>query len=791
MYRFGPLLGVCLVLGSLFLLIDSFRQQAHFEPLPLYTDFYPVERNATIDYRFAEPRAGLFWRDPLPAGGRLTLRVFSPESLPPRSLTLSSPAGELVTVAVTATPRNLTLLLPPGNPALRGYHVTFETAEARVDGDPRALGLLFDEIVLDVAPPPPPWPRYLAYMALIALTTALVFTVGLGPLAAGVAALLLTLLALSGSERFWWYSGALVIGFSVLAVYRNVAEPQRRNSAQRGPYPPQPLSLQARGTGGEGLQLSLPAWSAVFIAFAYTASIGRLVLLRHSYYGSSAYDLGLYDQTLYQISHFQPSYSTGAGLNMIGSHAALIVYPISTLYWILPDVRLLLLFQTVAIAASMLGFYLIGRDKGLPWLGVLGGALYLLHPAVQNLNLVDYHNDALAATLLIFMLWAAERRAWPAMFVFGALVMICKENFAFTTAMLGVYLVLRRDWQVGAGLLALSAAWFLFATEVIVPAFSNQSESLHVSRFTKYGDSVPELLLTAITQPQLLLGDMLRPEAPAYMVSLLLPLAFLPLLHPIGIVALPALAINLLSSEPAQRSLRFQYNALLVAVLAVAAVLAVIWLWQKLAGALRDSGLGIQDSEFRDGTMLRLTTPMPRLSTGQLVMAMLLGLLLVQLFYQQQFIDRRAEMASLIQYNGTRRYYYDYVLSHIPPAANVAVQSNMHPQLTHRQQVFIFSNPFVRFDFFDPAGMPSRHMSSTSPSIHAVTMALGRATRTVRGANCAIAASSPSSCASTGWCCCGAPLSLPGSGGVSSTASGGDSALVRRDQGVMVRYSQV
>jgi uncharacterized membrane protein len=690
----STLLGIVLLLWAAFLLLDGFRRQAQFIATPAYASFYPVERNESIDYRFARPRATLFWPQPLPARSRLELRVFSPAPLPARTLTVSGPAGELASLTITTIPRTVSLLLPPGDAARRGYHITLESAAARVQGDPRELGLLYDEIALHAEAPALPWPRYLAFAALIVSVAALAFAVGHGSLAVGVGVLLLALLALSGSERFWWYGGACVLLLAVRWMWR--VTDRRRGDKERESRGAEVPSRWADRFHRQVSRLlspvfsllssvssfSLASWSAALIAFAYIATMGRLVLLRHAYYGTNAFDLGLYDQTFYQISHFLPSYSTGAGLNMIGSHAALIIYPLSTLYWFLPDVRFLLLFQTAFIALSVLGLYLIGRDKGLPWLGVLAGALYLLHPAVQNLNLFDYHNDALAATLLIFALWAAERCSWRLMLLCCVLVMFCKENFALTTAMLGVYLLLCRHWRIGLGLLGLSVSWFFFATEVIAPSFSGNTESIHVGRFAKYGDTVPEMLLTAILQPQLLLGDMLTRETPGYVLGLLAPFASLALLHPVGIIALPTLAINLLSAASFQRTLTNQYNALIVAVFAVSFLLASVWLWQQLSALTRRPQLA-------------------RLAIGAFTLVLLGGLVT-----QLPNVERRAELEQLMSFNATRRLYYDYLLSFVPPDANVATQSNMQPHLTHREQAFIFSNPFRISHLYDVEGMP-------------------------------------------------------------------------------------
>jgi uncharacterized membrane protein len=684
----GAIAGALLLAAALALLLGGLRQAATLDPYPDLVDFYPAEANEVGAYRFAAPEAALFWAEPLSAGARLTLHVQSPPPLPARELRITQRGAELLRLPVGAEPRTLRLLLPPGDPALRGYALDLSAEAAEAPGDSRNLGLLFAGVRLDATAPAPPLAPYALAVLLLAALAALTVSLGLGWAAAGLAALLLALLFRADAGRFWAYTGGLcaALAFARLALPRPVMD----WAARRRPWSP-------------------PAWAAAGVALGFSAYIGGYALASHRLYSTNGYDLGLYDQTFWLISRLLPSYSTGAGINMVGSHANLMLYPLAALYWLAPDVRALLLLQAAAVGLAAAPLYLMGRDRGAPWLGVVAGAAYLAHPAVQNMALFDFHIDALAATALLFALWAGEARRWKLMLACCAIVVLCKENFAITVAWLGLWQLARRRWRLGAALVAGGAAWFIFATRLLVPALVGGGESLHVSRFARYGDTLPAIALFALTNPLLVAGDMLAPGAGAYLLSLLIPFALLPLLSPYALLALPALAINLLSAFEGQRSLEFHYNSLIVALLAVAALDAACKIvgWAD-ARSLRRNPPGPPQRGKVDalGEGAAVARPFALRRPSVLVLGLTALLLVAALLSQGREELRRVGVAQAEARDLGLAARRDYVLSQIPPAAAVSAQSQFHPHLSQRRQAFIYPNPFIAADFYNPQAMP-------------------------------------------------------------------------------------
>jgi hypothetical protein len=141
-------------------------------------------------------------------------------------------------------------------------------------------------------------------------------------------------------------------------------------------------------------------------------------------------------------------------------------------------------------------------------------------------------------------------------------------------------------------------------------------------------------------------------------------------------LALPALSLNMLSNFDPQRELLFHYSALPVALLAYASLESITTLqrWMKS----QHTSLIVSAFCLTLGAMWTISVTPLRLS-GAL------------------HPSRHEVEQSLIRH---------YVLRQIPDDAPVAASQAIHPHLTHREQAFVFPNPFIPVNYVNPTGAP-------------------------------------------------------------------------------------
>lgn len=316
------------------------------------------------------------------------------------------------------------------------------------------------------------------------------------------------------------------------------------------------------------------------VPLRWMVGISALVLfgcssLRHALFQSGAYDLGFFDQAVYLISRGLPPIVSFWGFHVLGGHADWILYLIAPLYRLYPTVSWLFAIQALALASGAWPTWNLALQAGLSQ--SLAGAMalaYLLYPLVFNLNLFDFHPEVIALPLLLTAVLTARLRHLKGFVLCTGLILGCRAALSITVAALGLWLLLWEQRRLyGAIALVAGTAWFLIATQWVIPSFRPAGVE-SVWRYAFLGESLPEIIRNLILRPDLTLGRMFSLEGLFYLVLLLAPVAWgLSFRHLAPLVpAIPTLVINLLSESAAQRDLVHQYSLPALPFLLLAAI---------------------------------------------------------------------------------------------------------------------------------------------------------------------------------------------------------------------------
>jgi uncharacterized membrane protein len=308
--------------------------------------------------------------------------------------------------------------------------------------------------------------------------------------------------------------------------------------------------------------------------------------LRHTLFQSGAFDLGIYDQVTYLISQGQPPISSLLGFHHMGNHAAWAVYLLALLYKIHPSPYWLLAVQAVALALGALPTWHLALKAGLKESQAFAMAVvYLLNPLVFNVNLFEFHPEVMAVPVILGVVLAARlgKIGW---FCVGVIFILgCKAVLSLTVAAMGLWLLVFEKRRV-CGLFALIAGlvWFVIASQVIIPMFSN-SEVAAVSRYSYLGSSVLEISSNLLFKPGLVLGRVFSLNTLEYLTLLATPVIWgFAARHLTPLVsAIPALVLNILSDKQMQRDLIHQYSLPILPflILAVISTLAADQGWLR------------------------------------------------------------------------------------------------------------------------------------------------------------------------------------------------------------------
>ena len=297
----------------------------------------------------------------------------------------------------------------------------------------------------------------------------------------------------------------------------------------------------------------LIAWGLVVL---YIITFTRLAIQRHASFNSSGFDLGIYDQVVWNTLHGRIFFytTTGQPLLHLSNHADPILFLVAPFYLIYSGPEMLLFLQAAAIGLGGLPLFWLARDKLESDFAALSLLVaYLLFPTLAVVTLWDFHPPALAVGFLMYAFYFLVKRKPVWFLLFSVLAMACKEHIALVVAFMGLYAIIRyRDWLLGGLTIALATGYFFFVMYWIIPTYSITGDHLFLGFYSYLGDSPLEIVVTAITRPDLVLKSVWQPAKLSYLRDVLTPFAFLPLLGlPVLLIGLPMFAINLLSTNPA------------------------------------------------------------------------------------------------------------------------------------------------------------------------------------------------------------------------------------------------
>lgn len=349
------------------------------------------------------------------------------------------------------------------------------------------------------------------------------------------------------------------------------------------------------------------AWVLLIVlVLAYTVFMSHQAVLRYDTFKATAFDLGNMDQAIWNTLHGRPFQFTNQGADWYGPptrlafHFEPILLLLSLLYVFAADPRILLVFQTLALAAGAIPVFLLTRHQVSRWplLAPTMVIAYLFSPALLGLNIFDFHPVSLATPLFLYAILALTYRRYVLFLLACVLASACKEDVPLAVAMLGVLVYWKYKLpRLGAVLTLGGLIWSLLAFMVIIPHFfpGGLQHNNYWYRYEALGSSPGAALVNILLHPGVLFTTLITLDRIYYLAGLFRSSAFLPLLAPEWLLpALPSLAVNLMSTDGLLYSGVYHYNAAIIPFVMLAAIYGARRLlarWEVWRGEAPENGM--------------------------------------------------------------------------------------------------------------------------------------------------------------------------------------------------------
>jgi len=442
-------------------------------------------------------------------------------------------------------------------------------------------------------------------------------------------------------------------------------------------------------------------------------------LVQQARFRTTTYDLVIFDQAVRSYAHLQPGIAIVKGIHngggphfsLLGDHWSPVIALAAPFYRLYNGPQTLLVLQGIMFAAAIPFIWVFARRIAAARVpagaghaaaaGYFAAAAYALSWPIAEAVAFGFHEVAFVpVATAAFFERAQAGRLRAALLVAGALLLV-KEDMGLLVAGLGLWLLVAGTATAGqrlvaAAMIAAGISAVLLSTLVLRPAVGGNA--MYYWHYSALGRDVPRAAWHLIAHPlgaaHLLVTPPAKLETMAWLAG---ALAFLPLLSPISLAAVPLLAERMLAnSAPDWWGLPYQYNAFTVVVLVCAAVDGAL----RLSRWLRARNPPRIPPRIPAGHARAVAAAMAACCTAAVALVPFfpLGAALQPSFYRLTARDRAAAAA----------------VAAVPRGVTVEAANNIGPQLTSRDTVLLWDwtprwAPWVVADTGRPTiGFPGR-----------------------------------------------------------------------------------
>lgn len=404
----------------------------------------------------------------------------------------------------------------------------------------------------------------------------------------------------------------------------------------------------------------------IFLTVILTIYAGLMAFLsirNHELYQTFGWDLGFFDQLIWQASRGNLNFvSTIGNINLLGDHFQPVLYLLAPLYWIWSDVRILLVFQALLVTAAALPIYLLAKKKLRNQLiSIFVSISYLLFSGTQFTITNEFHQSAFIPLLLSLGLYWMEtdKRNWGIIAILS--LQLVKEEMGLLVAAIGLMYIFRKQAKTGILLTVGGLFGFYILINSIIPAVSSQNNYIHYG-YGSLGETPAEVVKSVINNPVAGFKTLIEPKIKLEQVGdSIISFGGLPLLSPVSLIPVfQNYVVRFLDDRNIHRWLNNNhYSAPLGPLLAYATILGIARIASFSSGRMRSLCLAGYLLFTSSGTALIFKLPVWSLFKSQL-------------YFTPQWVKN-----------------IDSIVKLVPSNSSVATINSVFPHLSQRDKIYL------------------------------------------------------------------------------------------------------
>jgi|GEM_PF-5186567 uncharacterized membrane protein len=452
---------------------------------------------------------------------------------------------------------------------------------------------------------------------------------------------------------------------------------------------------------------------ALFSFFYYFICSSLLYLSLHN----NAWDLGVFNQVLYNTAHFRPfTYSFRPFGNYLGDHFSPILAVLSPLT-LLESSLPILVAQAGGLALSVLVLYLLSLTVlKSRWLSLAIAFSFAINPFTLNIINFDFHPDFAFPLLFFATFYFLFNRRYRISFTFLALLQLVREDaflLVLPLALIAFNKFKAKKLAIYSFVLCLT--YSVLSILVVMPLIRDGSGSPLSDHYPYLGRSPGEIGLNVARNPLIVVQKLSGLTERTTIIKFLGSTGFLTLLSP-GLLFLsaPIFLAHFLSVVPMRINLEGHYPAQLLAFMYVAVVFGSEYLNVKIKDQRSELQLKVKNFiilNCRFGFCISISKFLrdlgERLSLSVVVSIYLVAVSVVSFTSFSPFPPSLS--ANIDRFTVTSHHWLFFqLIKLIPDGVSVSAQTNLVPDLAFRKNIYEF--PDLReadYVFLDEKGSVS------------------------------------------------------------------------------------
>lgn len=329
-----------------------------------------------------------------------------------------------------------------------------------------------------------------------------------------------------------------------------------------------------------------PVWVVSVAIVLFIGFFGASNWFRQVNLVTAQYDMGNMEQVVWHAVHGRGFTATSPVFATqeprLAIHADFLLLAYAPFYALWPDPRVMLILQVLAVASGAIAVWRIAKRTLNPRWAAGFSVLYLCYPPLLWATTFDVHAIVLATPLLLWAWDMMERRRWLWFGVLLAAAALTKEEVGLVIGFWGLWMIWKKHTRRAGLIVAVAGiAWSVFLIGWAIPHARQVPGHFALDYFSSYGDTPGKVAAALAENPRLVVSDLWRHDGLGYLGMILGPLGLTSIASPVAAIALPAIAINIVSSADNLRAIFYHYTSAITPFLIVSSIAGVAWILRR------------------------------------------------------------------------------------------------------------------------------------------------------------------------------------------------------------------